>query len=64
MEYCAHLFVLSIDAQAGLELVAVVAAAVRNGSQFSQCNVAWGGFPQARGSGCQKFDSGWCFISA
>jgi hypothetical protein len=31
--------------------------------QFSQCNTSWGGFPQARGAGCQRFDSGWCFIS-
>jgi hypothetical protein len=22
-----------------------------------------GGFPWAKGSGCPKFDSGWCFIS-
>jgi hypothetical protein len=33
----AHLFVLSIEAQAGLQLV--VAAAVRNGTKFSQCGV-------------------------
>jgi hypothetical protein len=26
--------------------------------------MAWGSLPQARGSGCQRFDSGWCFISA
>jgi hypothetical protein len=51
----AHLFVLSVDAQAGLEPEAVMA---RNGIKFSQCNVAWGGFPWARCSGCQKFDSG------
>jgi hypothetical protein len=60
-----HLFVLSN----GLELAVVVlaglaaAAAVRNGSKFSQCNVAWGRIPQARSSVCQRFDSGWCFIS-
>jgi hypothetical protein len=48
----AHLFALSIDMQAGLE-----PAAVRNGAKFSQNNMAWRGFPQARGSGCQKFDS-------
>jgi hypothetical protein len=30
---------------------------------FSQCNVAWRSLPQARGSGCQSFDSPWCFIS-
>jgi hypothetical protein len=53
-----YLFVLSSDAQAGLEpevvavLVMAVVAAVRNGSKFSQCNVAWRGFPWAKGSGC------------
>jgi hypothetical protein len=57
----AHLFVLSNDAQVGLELAVV--AAVRNGSKFSQCNVLWGSFPQARGSECQKFDPVWYFIS-
>jgi hypothetical protein len=31
---------------------------------FSQCNVVWRSFPQARGSGCQSFDSPCCFISA
>jgi hypothetical protein len=31
---------------------------------FSQCNVAWRNFLWARGSGCQSFDSPWCFISA
>jgi hypothetical protein len=63
----AHLFGLSIDNQAGLELEAVVvvvaAAAVRNGSKFSQCNVVWRGFPWARRSECQKFEFGWYFIS-
>jgi hypothetical protein len=50
----AHLFVLSIDEQASLELAvpAVMAAVVSNGTKFSQYNVAWGGFPWARGSGC------------
>jgi hypothetical protein len=49
----AHLFVLLIDMQAGLEPVAVaVEAAVRNDTKFSQYNVAWGGFPWAMGSGC------------
>jgi hypothetical protein len=65
----AHLLVLSNDVQAGLEPVAMVvvvvavAAAVRNGSKFSQCNVVFGGFPQSKDSGCQKFDSGWRSIS-
>jgi hypothetical protein len=36
-----HLFVLSIDVQAGLEPAAVVVVA-RNGIKFSQCNVTWG----------------------
>jgi hypothetical protein len=31
--------------------------------RFFQCNVAWRSFPLARGSGCQSFDSSWCFIS-
>jgi hypothetical protein len=48
-----HLFVLSIDAQAGLEPEGVAAVvAVGNGTKFSQCNMAWGGFPWVRGSGC------------
>jgi hypothetical protein len=38
--------------------VVIVVAASRNGTEFSQCSVAWGGFPWARGSGCEKFDSG------
>jgi hypothetical protein len=51
-----HLFLLSNDEQAGLEAAAVVvaasASAVRNGFKFSQYNVVWGSFPQARDSGC------------
>jgi hypothetical protein len=39
-----------------------LAMAVRNGSKFSQCKRGCVGFPWARGSGGQKFDSGWCFI--
>jgi hypothetical protein len=31
---------------------------------FSQCNMVWRSFLRARGSGCQSFDSPWCFISA
>jgi hypothetical protein len=31
---------------------------------FSQCNLVWRSFPQAVGSGCQSFNSSWCFISA
>jgi hypothetical protein len=46
----AHLFILPIHMQAGLKLVAVG----RNGTNFSQCSVAWGGFPQAMGSGCHR----------
>jgi hypothetical protein len=49
---CTHLLVLSIDAQAGLEPVVVVLAAAvgRNGANFSQCSLAWGGFPWTRSS--------------
>jgi hypothetical protein len=32
-------------------------------SLFSQCNVAWRSFPQARHSGCLSFDFPCCFIS-
>jgi hypothetical protein len=47
----ARLLILSIDMQAGLEPAAV---AGRNGTNFSQCSVAWGGFPWASGSGCHR----------
>jgi hypothetical protein len=47
----AHPFILSIDAQASLEQVAV---AGRSGTNFSQCSMVWGGFPQARGSRCLR----------
>jgi hypothetical protein len=30
---------------------------------FSQCNMAWRSFLWTGGSGCQNFDSPWCFIS-
>jgi hypothetical protein len=57
----AHLFILSVDMQAGLEVVAAAAAALavvaavgRNGANFSQCSVAWGGFLQASSSGCHR----------
>jgi hypothetical protein len=58
-----HLFGLPNVLEAGLEPRAaaeVVVAALK----FSQCNVLWGSFPQARGLGCRRFDSGWCFISS
>jgi hypothetical protein len=45
-----HLFSLPNVSQAGLEPVVVVAAA----HLFSQCNVAWRSFPQARSSGCRS----------
>jgi hypothetical protein len=65
-EYCmtlgAHLPNVS---QAGLEpLVAVVMVVAMAAHLFSQCNVVWRSFLQARGWGCQSFDSPWCFISA
>jgi hypothetical protein len=46
----AHLFILPIHEQADLEPAPNVAG--RNGINFSQCSLSWGGFPQARGSGC------------
>jgi hypothetical protein len=48
-----HLFILPIHAWAGLEPVAVG----RNGTKFSQCSTAWGGFPWARGQDIIEFDS-------
>jgi hypothetical protein len=53
----AHLFGQPNVFQAGLEPVAAGALL------FSQCNVMWKSFPWGRGSGCQSFDSCWCFIS-
>jgi hypothetical protein len=53
----AHLFVLSIDAQVCLKLVATAAVAVveRKDTKFAQRNVVWGGFPWDRSSGSQSF---------
>jgi hypothetical protein len=45
--------------QAGLEPASGGIAALL----FSQYNVVWRSFPQARGSGCQCFDPHCCFIS-
>jgi hypothetical protein len=61
----AHLFGLMNVSQAGLEpaVEVVTAAAAAAAHLFSQCNVAWRSFLQARASGCQSFDSSWCFIS-
>jgi hypothetical protein len=50
------------DKQADLELVVAMVAVVA-AHLFSQCNVAWTRFPWVRSSGCQRFDSPWCFIS-
>jgi hypothetical protein len=45
----AHLFYLSIDVQVGLEpVMEVVSTAARNGTKFSQCNMAQRGFPGVR----------------
>jgi hypothetical protein len=55
----AHLFGLPNVSQAGLELASGNLGALL----FSQCNVAWRSFLQPRGSGCQSFDSSWCFVS-
>jgi hypothetical protein len=46
--------------QAGLEPTSDGMAA----PLFSQCDVVWRSFPQARGSGCWSFDSPCCFISS
>jgi hypothetical protein len=53
MVHDAHLFILPVHMQAGLE----PAAAGRNGANFSQRSVAWGGFPWARDLG-QTFPAG------
>jgi hypothetical protein len=45
--------------QAGLELTFGGVGALL----ISQCNVTWRSFVWARGSGCQSFDSSWCFFS-
>jgi hypothetical protein len=44
MVHGVHLFVLSIDMQASLELAVVVAGLARNGANFSQCSMVWDGF--------------------
>jgi hypothetical protein len=46
--------------QAGLELASGDVGALL----FSQCSMAWRSFVWAGGSGCQSFDSSWCFFSA
>jgi hypothetical protein len=55
--HCAYLFALSNVLKAGLEPV-MAAAMVVAALKFSQYNMLWGSLPQARGSGCQRFDSG------
>jgi hypothetical protein len=62
MTFGTHVFGLLNVLQAGLEPAAVVVAVAAH--LFSQCNVALRNFHWARGSGCQSFDSPWCFISA
>jgi hypothetical protein len=47
----AHLFVLSVYVQAGLEPAMV---AGRDGANFSQCSAVSGGFLPVRGSGCHR----------
>jgi hypothetical protein len=51
MVHGAHLFILLIEVQEGLEQVAVVG---RDGANFVQCSTVRGGFPQAKGSGCHR----------
>jgi hypothetical protein len=62
MVHSTHLIDLLNVSQVGLELEAAAAEAVAT-LKFFHCNVLWGSFPQAKGLGCQRFDSGWCFIS-
>jgi hypothetical protein len=49
--YSAHLFGQSNVSEAGMEPVEAAEATVA-ALKFSQCNVFWGSFPWARGSGC------------
>jgi hypothetical protein len=56
---CCSLAGLLNVSQAGLELVSGGIGALL----FSQCNMAWRSFVQAKVSGCWSFDSFWCFIS-
>jgi hypothetical protein len=58
-----HLFGLPNVSHAGLESAVAAVTAVVAAHKFSQCNMAWRSFPQARGSGCQSFGSQRCFIS-
>jgi hypothetical protein len=58
-----YLFGLLNVSQAGL-MVVVMMAVVAGAHLFSQCNMAWSSFLQAKVSGCQSFDSPWCLISA
>jgi hypothetical protein len=55
-----HLFGLPKVSQASLEPVYGSGTALL----FSQCNVVWRSFLQARGSGYRSLDPPWCFISA
>jgi hypothetical protein len=57
--WCSPVSLLNVS-QAGLELTSGGTGALL----FSQCTVVWGSFVWAMGSGCQSFDSFWCFISA
>jgi hypothetical protein len=63
-EYCVPLICSPVGllnvSQAGLEPVSGGAEALL----FSHCNVAWRSFVWAGESGCQSFDSSWCFSSA
>jgi hypothetical protein len=65
MMYGDHPLVLSNVLQAVLEPAVAAAVLVAVAApKFCQYNVLCGSFPQARVSGCQSFDYGWCFISA
>jgi hypothetical protein len=65
MTFGAHLFGLLNVSQAGLEPVALVVTVAEAATHlFSQSNVVWRSIPWAKSSGCQGFDSPWCFTSA
>jgi hypothetical protein len=63
MQASLELAVAAVVEVLGVVVMVAAVATVKNGSKFSQCNMVWGGFPQARDSGCLRFDSDGYFIS-
>jgi hypothetical protein len=57
---CLFAHLLVCISHAGLEPVSGSLGALL----FSQCSMAWRSCVQVGGSGCQSFDSSWCFFSA